>query len=118
MTSFLDKARAFGMIAEHLPPKKRKKTAKHIANLIVGKVGRPRPTAPQAAGGAQPPREVVDLSEHTETASFLVDHGYTGAKLAIATGQLSTYLAKHSNLTKEAAMRVWLSEQKPKEGAA
>lgn len=118
MTTVYDKARAFSMIAEHLPPERRKKVAKHLANLIVGKPDGPRPSAPRAGGGYHPPREVVDLSEHTETASFLVDHGYEGAKLARATGELTTYLAKHPNLTKHAAMRVWLGEQKPKESAA
>lgn len=118
MMSVLDKARAFAVIAEHLSPEKRKKTAKHIANQILGTTEKPRPAGPHVAAPVQPLHPPVDLSEHTETASFLVDHGYAGAQLAVATGQLTTYLAKHPSLTKEAAMRVWLGEQKPKEGAA
>ncbi len=112
--AILDRARAFDLIAQHLPKEKREEVAEAIAAKLLAEVGG-KPTPPPAASAPRPETaSVVDLSEHTEAASFLVDHGFQGAALVQATGRLTTFLAKHKELTREAGMRVWLRQEKEK----
>lgn len=106
----LDRARAFEMIAPHLTAERRSEIAEAIGGKLLDEIGRKRPAAPVPE--AEAPTLPIDLSPHTEVASFLVDHGYTGAELVKATGRLTTFLNQHSNLTREAGMRVWLRQEK------
>lgn len=112
--AILDRARAFDLIAQYLPEEKRGEIAEAIAAKLLVEVG-VKPTPPAASAPRPEPVPVVDLSEHTEAASFLVDHGYQGAALVQATGRLTTFLAKHKELTREAGMRVWLRTERGEE---
>lgn len=108
--AILDRARAFEMIAPFLSDTMRDEIAEAIGEKLRAEVGgvKPKPTA----AVLEPVEPLVDLSEHTETASFLVDHGYTGAGLVQATGRLTSFLTSHPNLTREAGMQVWLKQDK------
>lgn len=109
--AILDRARAFEMIANHLPEQRRTEVAEAIAAKLLAEVGG-KPTPPAASAPAPVAQPLVDLSEHTEVASFLADHGYQGAALVHATGRLTTFMSKHKELTREAGMRVWLSQER------
>ena len=108
--AILERARAFAMIAAYLPEERRAEIAEVIADKILAEVGG-KPKPPAVSAPVPEPAPLVDLSEHTEVASFLVDHGYTGAGLVKAAGRLTTFIVQHKELTREGAMRVWLSRE-------
>jgi hypothetical protein len=110
--AILDRARAFEMIAAHLPEQKRAEIAAALGDKLLAEIGGAKPKPPAVSAPRPEPVPTLDLSEHTEVASFLVDHGYQGAALVQATGRLTTFLTKHKELTRTAGMHVWLRDEK------
>lgn len=101
-------ARAFVTIADYLPPDERKKLAEKIAGLIDSSI------TPSSKPAPAPQREVLPDPVHAEfevSAKFLADHGYSSADQVRAAGRLEEFLKRHPNLTREAGMRVWLTEE-------
>jgi len=110
--AILDRARAFEMIAQHLPEQKRSEIAEAIADKLLAELGS-KPKPPAAPAAKPEPAEVVDISEHTVIASFLADHGYERKALVDATLTLARWLtANEGRFTREAGMRIWLDQQR------
>lgn len=114
--AILDRARAFEMIAQHLSETKRTEIAEALGEKLLAEIGGvPKPSSPPAARPAEQPEPPVDPSESTAVASFLADHGYERRALVDATVKLTRWLAENEGrYTREAGMRVWLSQQKDK----
>ncbi|MDR6867871.1 hypothetical protein J2Y69_002479 [Microbacterium resistens] len=113
--SLVERARAFAVIADYLPNAKQREIAEALGERILSEL-KPPSGAPSGAGlFADPP--VVDLSPHTEVASFLVDKGLQGAELVKATGKLTSFLAgpDFAHLTKQARMQTWWAARHDRE---
>lgn len=111
--AILERARAFEMIAAFLSEERRAEIAEAIAEKILAEV------KPRATWQNDPPAVLVepapnvDLSEATEIASFLADHGFERKALVDATLQLKKWLAANEGrFTRAAGMRIWLDQHK------
>lgn len=114
-TPILDRARAFDLIAQHLPDEKRTEIATALGDKLLEEV-KPSPRR-EAPGGSPEPADPVDLSAHTDTALFLVDKGLTGSALVKATGALTSFLAgsEFAHLTRDARMQTWWASRAERE---
>lgn len=103
--AILDRARAFALIADHLTDERRAAVAEELAASIVGG----RASSPEGAKPEPPAPRAPDV--HDETAEFLAAKGLTGAALAKAVGELTTWLAgdRFASLSREARMQSWWS---------
>lgn len=108
--AILDRARAFALIAEHLTDEQRVEIAEALKTKLVAELGgttaKPEGNLPQPE---QPTPRAPDV--HDETAAFLAGKGLTGAALAKAAGELTTWLAgdRFHSLSREARMQSWWS---------
>lgn len=107
--AIVERARAFSMIAEHLPAEKRAEVAEALAEKLLAEVKPKRDAASQAGASVAVEDELVDLSGHTETASFLVDKGLTGRALVAAHDRLFAWLAsdEFGHLPRDSRMQAW-----------
>lgn len=119
--AILDRARAFEMIAQHLPDAKRKEIAEAIADKLLAEVGggKPKPPAAPLADYIADERAVlIERDEHDQTAAFLAARGLTGAEQVQAAGRAADYIAKHPNLTRVAALQLWWRSEHPEKESA
>jgi len=89
--SVFERARAFALIADHLPEGKRAEVAESIAaELMPRRVQDWEREAPGLWDDVQP----VDLSPSSTLASFLVDKGFRASGLVRATARMTSWIAQ------------------------
>lgn len=108
--AILDRARAFEMIASHLPEKTRTDIAEAIGAKLLAEVGpAPKPNAASTPTAEPVPERAPD--EHDAVVAFLTSHGWSGVELVRASVRMAAFLKQHKELTPEAGMRVWLHQE-------
>ncbi|WP_144795736.1 hypothetical protein [Microbacterium paludicola] len=106
--SIVERAKAFELLSPFLSAEQKDDIAKKLgAHLVEGIELKKSPAvAPHEAETLPDPERLP----YDKTAKFLADHGYSSGDQVRAAGRLEEFLKKHPHLTREAGMRVWLTQ--------
>ena len=107
----LERARAFSMIAEHLPETRRAEIAEALAAEVETKRGAPQRAAEPALPTEAEERSFEDPPGLISTANYLARRGYTEGGLVAATARLTALVTArwrlaHGNLDQMPAIGV------------